>query len=1546
MDDDTSSIDLARACLTYLNLNVFNAGPAQSAVYCSVRYGTYPLYEYCAQNWHYHWQSRWMHQETRNMLQHLFLPVSKGCFLSLLQNQFWHSYNYLYDTNIADINEKYTSILRLIETLTPLHYAAIINEVELCSWLLESGASVTQASDVGQPLHLAVLGHTAFYRVLCQRNAAQGPPPPPPSLLPSTGHYSKLINLLIEFGAEIEGDSGIWRQTAVQLAASFGAYKLVPLLKFGARVDGNTIRILQNSLQHSQADFSGTTQILELIDSKALDGDDLTAFWELHSMTNAKETSTSLAQDDSVLNRISCDRERHWLALQQAVRYGHTQTVKALLILRHADLNQTVDEKEVMRYNHKTGRQLAHGGTLLHMAVDHPQHDLTRCLLSFGANACASANDGTTPLHLSARDFTGSITRLLLENGADIGLTDTRGWNIWHFAAAYGNHRTLDIITNFDTDSRQSLTVRNINGRTPLDVLGTLISHTSHVPMDSQSFGDLDSCLLFCLKILLRLGSDTAALGTDGSTTLHYWLEYGMFSLPCIKVLIDRGLNVSATRTDGKTALHMLQAPESTDLFNLRRTLRLLLSETQQPITDKDGKLPIHEIYSKVCNMHIMLLDTFVSFGSHPTKKDGKGRCCFELVLLAAEAELQTVQVHWSMVSRCIKFFVDMLKYANDHLLNLYRFSSRIFDVACRFFEPQLINQILDRGFLVDTCESTSKFGSRSALQSALYYGSSLPIIQALLNHSALKPPYPDQGLLCLHCASTNDFSGSIPPVLKFLLDIGLDPNERTTIDCRTPLIHAAKTGKVFHVRYLIERGAYIDLCDSWGKNALHYACIHGNYQVVRLLCEHIDASGSRKDTHKSSSKAEKESTTAMALKSYNGLGSNSALLDVDARTNSGHTALYYAVVNSHLKCVELLLTKGATYSPQKSKSRSLLDIAAQNGNVEIVRLLLKHDEQNKMDQFLLLSSYYIATYEGHKLVAKLVLEAFTSSHGKFSLQFEGFRNLRQYLDHTVSQQKTGQLSNQKLAFLSAFSMAIRADDIDMCIGLFQFSVNLDLPIPHSCGGCKCSTCTPLLFAFQIESYAVARMLIEEGADIEQITRCSGPTRGYTPFHYAALFDCPNNIFTALLERQPLPALHTFPIHPAHIAVVGFRNDLLARLLDSLLIPNPGHVADFPIATDNLNWKWSLDGNEQNFTSDDISGTALHIAAYMDNDSAAEILIRYGANVNATDEDSDTPLHIAAANRSFDVLEVLISNEANPNARNRRLQTPLMLAFASNQRNIVSSLIQSGADATIVDRKGRNSFWYALISGQPSTLLSFDKDRGVLRTFSSQGASYVNIIFKTSRFMVTYFLNEDYDLTPFTTEQGGVFQAMSLDKLGGLKRMIRRLPSEVVNYLMELRGQKWNSALYIACTEGPIENVMWLLEAGAILDNEGGPCGTSLMGACNAGYLKAVKILIRRGAALTYKDGYSKQVSGLLAAKHHPKVMRWLLVDRYVEQKRIEFEIEGDAQKRKINFWSGPHTVKHHVPRPNNVSQLQHLIELCNIRKRSLGKVYSPYMCF
>jgi len=85
----------------------------------------------------------------------------------------------------------------------------------------------------------------------------------------------------------------------------------------------------------------------------------------------------------------------------------------------------------------------------------------------------------------------------------------------------------------------------------------------------------------------------------------------------------------------------------------------------------------------------------------------------------------------------------------------------------------------------------------------------------------------------------------------------------------------------------------------------------------------------------------------------------------------------------------------------------------------------------------------------------------------------------------------------------------------------------------------------------------------------------------------------------------------------------------------------------------------------------------------------AELLLSYGADVNATDVFFRTPLHYAASTGNIEVAKVLLANRADVNAKDRFYSsTALHLAALSGNTSMAKLLIENGAEVNAKDKFG------------------------------------------------------------------------------------------------------------------------------------------------------------------------------------------------------------------------------------------------------------------
>ena len=114
---------------------------------------------------------------------------------------------------------------------------------------------------------------------------------------------------------------------------------------------------------------------------------------------------------------------------------------------------------------------------------------------------------------------------------------------------------------------------------------------------------------------------------------------------------------------------------------------------------------------------------------------------------------------------------------------------------------------------------------------------------------------------------------------------------------------------------------------------------------------------------------------------------------------------------------------------------------------------------------------------------------------------------------------------------------------------------------------------------------------------------------------------------------------------------------------------------------------------------DNEGNTPLHLAAAkMDDPKIAEILIKHGARVNASNSKGQKPIHIAANrtdNNGAKCLELLIKNGAKLNLGNSKGMKPIHIAAESGNIKTLQLLIDNGAKVNCKDGPGRTPLHYA-----------------------------------------------------------------------------------------------------------------------------------------------------------------------------------------------------------------------------------------------------------
>ncbi|XP_011495806.1 PREDICTED: ankyrin-3-like [Ceratosolen solmsi marchali] len=110
--------------------------------------------------------------------------------------------------------------------------------------------------------------------------------------------------------------------------------------------------------------------------------------------------------------------------------------------------------------------------------------------------------------------------------------------------------------------------------------------------------------------------------------------------------------------------------------------------------------------------------------------------------------------------------------------------------------------------------------------------------------------------------------------------------------------------------------------------------------------------------------------------------------------------------------------------------------------------------------------------------------------------------------------------------------------------------------------------------------------------------------------------------------------------------------------------------------------------------------TPLVIAIILKQYEIARILIHEGANVNARSKNSKTPMHYAVKTKQIEIVQLLLSKGGRVNARTDHGVTPLHIAVERKLKDVAELLLRCGADVNAVTKTGVTPLHCAAVKGQ------------------------------------------------------------------------------------------------------------------------------------------------------------------------------------------------------------------------------------------------------
>ena len=150
-----------------------------------------------------------------------------------------------------------------------------------------------------------------------------------------------------------------------------------------------------------------------------------------------------------------------------------------------------------------------------------------------------------------------------------------------------------------------------------------------------------------------------------------------------------------------------------------------------------------------------------------------------------------------------------------------------------------------------------------------------------------------------------------------------------------TGLHHACYKGYFSISDYLIKSGARLNSRNKYGSLPIHYACIHGHLDTVKLLSKRSDIISTNNYGH-----------TPLHLASLNGHTLVAEHLiqcraEINSKDEDGYMPIHYACQNMHLDTVKLLIREGSDFTSTTNTGRTPLHLASLTANPAVAHYLI-----------------------------------------------------------------------------------------------------------------------------------------------------------------------------------------------------------------------------------------------------------------------------------------------------------------------------------------------------------------------------------------------------------------------------------------------------------------------------------------------------------------------------------------------------------------------------------------------------------------------------
>eukprot|EP00397_Hematodinium_sp_SG-2012_P011328 GEMP01011465.1.p1 GENE.GEMP01011465.1~~GEMP01011465.1.p1 ORF type:complete len:931 (-),score=203.91 GEMP01011465.1:253-3045(-) len=313
--------------------------------------------------------------------------------------------------------------------------------------------------------------------------------------------------------------------------------------------------------------------------------------------------------------------------------------------------------------------------------------------------------------------------------------------------------------------------------------------------------------------------------------------------------------------------------------------------------------------------------------------------------------------------------------------------------------------------------------------------------------------------------------------IFDFLLDRGCSVDERDKMRS-TPLFEAIQFGHTSIIEAFIGRRADVNAVDMEGNTIIHVAAELGNKTLLKYLLDLSDLDTKSKlnvNRQAPLNLCTNEECVGILLDDSSAAKDDEkeAILTSTCKNGPGQTPLIRAVLDDRLNTAEALIASGFNADEQDEQGRTALHYAVNQGNVQMLCFLLRHNADTRLPDNSGVTPRQAASGSPH-LLALMEIDFYALVKSD---------KLRAIKSHILAGTHSRADGNSLL-----FAACERASDDDEVYGLITFLTD-ELP-DVDVNNVNANGITPLIYACQLDNLVAVDALLRCGASINgDVTR-------------------------------------------------------------------------------------------------------------------------------------------------------------------------------------------------------------------------------------------------------------------------------------------------------------------------------------------------------------------------------------------------------------------------------------------------------------------------